>query len=176
MVQPTGKIDRALWARAGWRGVTFLVDGVPVPILCLYFEDREAAFEIFDQWRKAIAIDNQVIPDDWRDLVRVVLVEEIPPGEGPPGHAVGLIDRDGERWLRLLPDPDGLRAFKEALDRAGQFLLAPGHRVGEWFGVEQHHGLMKHDLELRLPEEKVPADDPAWVPAIEKYPPRPDYD
>lgn len=123
-------IDVPVWDRAGWTGLSFMMDFHRPPLAALVFTDLGAATTIWKQW-------NQWFGDrDASGRLRLSIVTDIDSGapfayRAVVGPSADLVP-DGEtkvvlsiaRVLRMDPDSDeNLRAFRADYERARGFWL-----------------------------------------------------
>lgn len=106
----TSIVDTQLWDQAQWKAVVFGADGTNPPLLGLAFKNREAAEQIFREWR---GMFGQV---DSREEIRVSIIEGEIPGEAP-GYTVHINGKLEEQLKR-----NGFHAH----DAAGAQLVMAG--------------------------------------------------
>jgi len=76
-------IDIELWNRAKWKAVLYMLYKDQPPVLCIVFENEEAAIKIFEGWRERYGNN-----DEYEEL-RLAIIEGDIPGEDP-GYSVHI--------------------------------------------------------------------------------------
>ena len=133
------QIDIPLWNEAKWRGVFYFADPrmAPHPVLCLGFENKDAAAKIFQGWRKQLGAgdkENKLRISILKGIsrsnpawYRVVVGTNINPSEESGSIVVTVA-----RHQTMTPaTTENLDRFLKSIEQSGQYLLAPAHMVSE---------------------------------------------
>lgn len=126
------KINIELWDKAGWSGVLVALYERAPPLLGLMFRDREAAVDIFEEWRSEIG---QVDENDSIRLSILTGVNRLHPSSYTvligANHS-GLLDSSFDRVFMMSrihnipnPNPKNLEMFRNVYSVTGSYYLAP---------------------------------------------------
>lgn len=133
------QIDIPLWNEAKWRGVFYFADPRMAcqPVLCLGFENKDAAAKIFQGWRI------QLGTEDKENKLRISILKGISRSNPAwyrvvvgtninPSEESGSIVVTVARHQTMTPATTAnLDRFLETVAQSGQYLLAPAHMVSE---------------------------------------------
>ena len=133
------QIDIPLWNEAKWRGVFYFADPrmAPFPVLCLGFENKDAAAKIFQGWRKQLGTEDKEnklrisilkgIDRSNPAWYRVVVGTNINPGEEPDSIIVTV----AQHKTMTPATTENLDRFLNTVEQSGRYLLAPAHMISE---------------------------------------------
>lgn len=149
-------INTHLWDRAGWKGMiySYSVDFYP-PFLGLFFENREMASAIFEEWNDEFGLED--VDDRIRiSIIRGINSENVNHYRVHIGHSVSENDRFSESLKTVLypsrlhtmrPDNSrNLEGFLERFERFNRCVLIPA--VGS-SGRRKLELLLNHSILIR---------------------------
>jgi hypothetical protein len=151
-------INVDLWDRAGWSGVASGILRPNLPFLGFMFKDRDAAIQIFEEWRAEYGMA------DKDEEVRITLVTGID-RKAPTSYrtvvgsgAASRLETD-DRLSEVFmitrmqtmdsPDPKNIRVFLEAYRRVGGYILLPVVLREGRPDVLAKYGMLKRELIIR---------------------------
>lgn len=150
-------IRSAIWDKAEWQGVGYLISAVDIPIMALVFRNSSAARAIFTHW------NHELGKVDVNDSLRIVIITNIDKSH-PYSYRVMTTSEINDAISRgyrsihnvarihtLTPSSgQNLRVFMDAYNEAGEFLLAPATvDDGRSFQLIENYSLKKCKLVTR---------------------------
>jgi hypothetical protein len=154
--------DRALWSRAGWWRVSYLLPPERPPVLVLLFRDLAAGCSIFKAWLAALG------EIDGDDLLRVAIIEDDAPGAAAVRFHLGFnvdaiavaaarcgafdVDDAATRddaWCHMrVPHVGVFQPFLYSYEEHGRYLIVPATVEGSPVAVP-YLGIGKQRLEFQ---------------------------
>jgi hypothetical protein len=184
------QIDIPLWNEAKWRGVFYFADpsAASFPVLCLGFENKDAAAKIFQGWHKQLGTEdkeNKLRISVLRGInrsnpawYRVVVGTNINPGEEADSIVVTMA-----RYQTMTPaTTENLDRFLKTVEQSGRYLLAPAHMVSETklptagltLSILKGQLIVRNAWEVSVNDFDAPAfteeDDPYIPPDVKEAP------
>jgi hypothetical protein len=171
-------INNALWNRADWMGISFLVDqaGTLPPRIGLLFKHAQAGRSVF------MDLIRKLEPNDPRGLLRVAVIEG-PFRDGPHGYVVHLgayADNslqeaaaqagDALEMEIAIPsricrvqsrtgEPNAFQLFKPAYERHRMCVLLPGGPTSDTLNPHDELGIQKTEVVIRRASDVKPHGD-----------------